>query len=148
MNKGEHLRVNRGTYYHHGIYVGDGYVIHFSGELLNKLNATILKTTITEFTNNDTLEIVIHKNCMPVSWTIETAHSCLGQQNYNLIFNNCEHFASYCKTGDKSSLQVKDATISVVSGSIVNNIAKLVGLPLPILVASYGFKKIIGWFRG
>jgi hypothetical protein len=30
----------------------------------------------------------------------------LGEQRYNLIFNNCEHFAIWCKTGRHRSAQV------------------------------------------
>ena len=30
----------------------------------------------------------------------------LGEQNYNLLFNNCEHFATWCKTGRHRSGQV------------------------------------------
>jgi len=29
-----------------------------------------------------------------------------GKKGYNLAFNNCEHFATYCKTGRKDSRQV------------------------------------------
>lgn len=29
-----------------------------------------------------------------------------GNKGYNLAFNNCEHFATYCKTGRKDSRQV------------------------------------------
>ena len=32
--------------------------------------------------------------------------SRLGEQNYNLLFNNCEHFATWCKTGRHRSVQV------------------------------------------
>jgi hypothetical protein len=32
----------------------------------------------------------------------------LGEQNYNLLFNNCEHFAHWCKTGRHRSNQVED----------------------------------------
>jgi len=31
----------------------------------------------------------------------------LGEQNYNLLFNNCEHFAHWCKTGRHRSAQVE-----------------------------------------
>ena len=30
----------------------------------------------------------------------------LGEQDYNLLFNNCEHFATWCKTGRHRSGQV------------------------------------------
>ena len=33
--------------------------------------------------------------------------SRIGEQRYNLLFNNCEHFASWCKTGRHQSGQVE-----------------------------------------
>lgn len=39
--------------------------------------------------------------------TIRRAGSRIGEENYNLITNNCEHFAMWCKTGVSESSQVK-----------------------------------------
>ena len=39
---------------------------------------------------------------------VERAKSRLGEHDYNLLFNNCEHFASWCKTGNGNSRQIKD----------------------------------------
>ena len=39
--------------------------------------------------------------------TIERAESRIGEYSYNLVFNNCEHFALCCKTGIEESPQVK-----------------------------------------
>lgn len=39
---------------------------------------------------------------------VERARSKLGQGGYNLAFNNCEHFAVWCKTGVKDSSQVNN----------------------------------------
>ena len=44
--------------------------------------------------------------------TVERAKSQLGkgeegEDKYNLVFNNCEHFALWCKTGVKESTQVQ-----------------------------------------
>ncbi|MDE5831871.1 MAG: lecithin retinol acyltransferase family protein [Desulfovibrio sp.] len=38
--------------------------------------------------------------------TISRARSRLGENRYNLLFNNCEHFAIWCKTGVSESWQV------------------------------------------
>lgn len=38
--------------------------------------------------------------------TVERARSMIGKSDYNIIFNNCEHFALWCKTGVKESKQV------------------------------------------
>ena len=34
--------------------------------------------------------------------------SRLGEQSYNLLFNNCEHFATWCKTGLHRSAQMEN----------------------------------------
>ena len=36
---------------------------------------------------------------------------------YNLVFNNCEHFATYCATGKKSSGQVQGTVAAGVIGA-------------------------------
>lgn len=38
--------------------------------------------------------------------TIQRARKKMGERDYNLIFNNCEHFAIWCKTGVHESHQV------------------------------------------
>lgn len=39
--------------------------------------------------------------------TIRRAKERLGEEKYNLVTNNCEHFAMWCKTGESVSSQVK-----------------------------------------
>lgn len=48
--------------------------------------------------------------------TLRRAKSRLGESSYNLIFNNCEHFVVWCKTGVSESHQV-NAVIRVITGS-------------------------------
>ena len=45
--------------------------------------------------------------------TIERAKSRIGEKQYNLLLNNCEHFAIWCKTGVSKSYQV-DRAIGVI----------------------------------
>lgn len=52
------------------------------------------------------------------SETIERARSRLGEDRYNLIVNNCEHFAIWCKTGIHESHQV-NGLIDILSNVIV-----------------------------
>lgn len=40
--------------------------------------------------------------------TVKRAMSRIGEENYNLVTNNCEHFAMWCKTGVAESSQVKN----------------------------------------
>ena len=47
--------------------------------------------------------------------TIKRARSKLGQGGYNLAFNNCEHFAVWCKTGVRDSSQVNNILDEIVN---------------------------------
>jgi hypothetical protein len=109
MAKSDHIKVWRGSYWHHGIDVGDGHVIHFTGGLGHKKNAVIKKTIIKTFQRGRECLTVRYAQSLVPDVVIERAYSLLGQANYSLFFNNCEHFACYCKTGRKESEQVKDA---------------------------------------
>lgn len=48
--------------------------------------------------------------------TVARARSRIGETGYNLLTNNCEHFAIWCKTGISESMQV-----SSMLGSLINN---------------------------
>lgn len=48
--------------------------------------------------------------------TVARARSRLGETSYNILTNNCEHFAIWCKTGVSESLQVNN-----MLGSLLNN---------------------------
>jgi len=53
--------------------------------------------------------VVKYGKCLPIAETIDIARSRIGEADYNLVFNNCEHFARYCKTQEHKSEQVSDA---------------------------------------
>lgn len=124
MSYADHIRVKRTSYYHHGIDIGKGKVIHFTGEPGRKENASVQETTMDKFLNGGELEIVKYAKCISESETNELARQHLGQTKYNLVFNNCEHFARYCKTKEKKSEQVERAitntSASVVIGAAVS----------------------------
>ena len=40
--------------------------------------------------------------------TVKRARSRIGERGYNLLLNNCEHFAVWCKTGVEKSEQVEE----------------------------------------
>jgi predicted ATPase len=57
--------------------------------------------------------------------TVERARSRLGEDKYNLVFNNCEHFAVWCKTGVSESSQV--SSVLSLLAAIPAEINKLKG---------------------
>jgi hypothetical protein len=50
--------------------------------------------------------------------TVERARSRVGENSYNLVTNNCEHFAIWCKTGISESHQVNKVLESLKGGII------------------------------
>ncbi len=94
----------QGVYEHHGIDCGDGTIIH-----LRKFNETITRTPFLEFTGGKTVYVKHYSFSYVPDVVIRRAESRLGENaKYNLLFNNCEHFATWCKTGRAYSQQVKD----------------------------------------
>ncbi len=108
MAAGDHISVSRRAYTHHGIEVGNGRVVHFTGEPGSKANAFIAETSVSEFACGGEVQTTEYANCLPVAKSISLARSRIGEEGYNLVFNNCEHFARYCKTEEHRSEQVKD----------------------------------------
>ena len=51
--------------------------------------------------------------------TVKRAESRLGETKYKLAFNNCEHFAIWCKTGISESHQVNRILDAIINGSRV-----------------------------
>ena len=93
----------QGVYEHHGIDCGDGYVIHY-----RKKNETISRTSMDTFTQGKKVYVKLYQTCYIPDVVVQRAESRLGEQKYNLLFNNCEHFATWCKIGKVYSQQVED----------------------------------------
>lgn len=105
LTKGDHIRVNRNHYYHHGIYLGNNEVIHYTGEKSDDVshpeNVKVRITNLDFFANGNPIEKAVYSfreklNRNPVEKIIEIAKSRLGEANYNFVKNNCEDFANQC----------------------------------------------------
>ena len=121
MALGDHIMAKRwrGLYYHHGIDMGDGTVIHLDGEPFRHKTSSVCCTTMEDFLKGNPRIVVAYKNTIPTltpSETAEKARELLDTKGYNLAHNNCEHFATYCKTGESASKQVK---FYVRAGSVI-----------------------------
>lgn len=111
MARGDQLYVWRqfanldGVYQHHGIDVGDNEVIHY-----RKPSEVIEITSLQVFSRNNLVYVRSYPDgfCFIDDVVISRAYSRLGENGYNLMFNNCEHFATWCKTGVSESQQIKE----------------------------------------
>jgi hypothetical protein len=104
-------------YYHHGVYVGHGQVVHFHGE--NKANAKPRECHIEEFRSGSEDDEAIFKvvygnevTVLPVDDTVNMAKEMAEDpqmwKKYNVMVNNCETFATWLKTGVKDSAQATE----------------------------------------
>jgi len=115
MARGDHIKVTRcrGLYTHHGIDMGDGTVIHFAGSPLRGRGARVIRSTLPEFLAGGTCRVVHHRGpVQPPEAVLAAAESYLNREGYCVFRNNCEHFASYCKTGALRSGQVRRLAVA------------------------------------
>jgi hypothetical protein len=111
MAHGDQIYVHRdllnteGLYEHHGIACGDGSVIHY-----RKPSETIERTSLATFSRGNPIYIreYLREFCFIPEVVVHRAQSRLGEQKYNFLFNNCEHFATWCKTGISYSKQIRE----------------------------------------
>ncbi len=103
MTSADHLQVPRqhGLFLHHGIDLGDGTVAHYLE------GREIIRSSLKDFSQGQKPTIVFHPHCSPKGITLRRAMNRIGEQRYNLLFNNCEHFANWCKTGRHRSEQME-----------------------------------------
>lgn len=115
---GDHIRVKRmhGLYTHHGIYVSDNEVIHFTGtdddNIMDSSKNMVISSDLNFFLKDGELEVKEYtdeefQDLYAPDQIVAYARSCLGDDGYNLIFNNCEHFANVCTLGRFRSHQVE-----------------------------------------
>jgi Lecithin retinol acyltransferase len=104
---GAHLVTPRRGYFHHGIYVGKGRVIHYSARALCLIKRPVEEVSLESFGGRNVIWVKAHApgsyNALEI---IRRAHSRLGEDRYHLLTNNCEHFCEWCARGQPRSAQV------------------------------------------
>ncbi|MDX2214152.1 MAG: lecithin retinol acyltransferase family protein [Oculatellaceae cyanobacterium bins.114] len=117
MARGDQIYVMRpflglnGVYEHHGIDCGDGTVIHYSKA---EAPATVRRTSFAAFSMGNPVYVKRYATHSIAEVVIQRAESRIGEQRYDLISNNCEHFATWCKTGINRSEQVETYGLSSI----------------------------------
>ena len=105
---GSHLATSRRGYTHHGIYVGDGMVVHYAG--LSRLlhSGPVEEVTMDLFSMGQPVRVVGHReSAYPPEQVVLRARSRLGENQYHVLRNNCEHFCNWCISGRSCSKQVE-----------------------------------------
>ena len=120
LRTGDQIAIERSLmgvpYMHHGIYVGDGQVIHYRWTTVTQAanhplrRTQVRRTSLEEFLGAQRREALVvieyPPDADPPEQVVARAHALLGEGNYNGLWRNCEHFAVFCKTGASTSAQI------------------------------------------
>jgi hypothetical protein len=105
---GSQLITVRSGYQHHGIYVGNGKVIHYAGFAKSLHRGPVEESTVEEFAAGHEVWVRLNATAKFVGLeAVRRARSRLGEDDYRLLTNNCEHFCSWCLFGENRSQQVE-----------------------------------------
>lgn len=134
LERGDLLEVPRTLFVHFGIYLGDGKVAHLIPDILPLLTrdqlrvravvsnkrlllgvlcrrAAVRVDTLEDFVYGarvllvNVMDGVLGARPAPNEEVARTAEKLVGAVRYSLLWNNCEHFVTFCRYGTGVSLQ-------------------------------------------
>ena len=117
MQIGDHLVTPRIGYTHHGLYLGNQQVIHYSGKTHHD-QGSIQLVSLDEFCEGKACRVRDYPfRVYGRKESVERAELRLGEANYSILLNNCEQFVAWCIMGIGYSEQLNE----VVSAAIQTN---------------------------
>jgi Lecithin retinol acyltransferase len=144
LRVGDHLVTSRagGAYKHHGIYVGDGRVVHYSGfsDVGEVMISVVGKeacypvedVSLVDFSKGIAVNVKRHKQPIFQGQDVaERARSRIGESKYSVLSNNCEHFCEWCINDTHVSWQVRKTAqvASAISGASLAGVATRIAIP-------------------
>lgn len=114
---GTHLVTRRRGYVHHGLYAGDGRVIHYAGLDRRLRRGPVQEVSLDHFAGGRGWQV---KPWAAPTYqgqaAVDRARARLGEDRYRILSNNCEHFVEWALGGTPRSAQVDAWTAPVRSG--------------------------------
>lgn len=102
-----HLVSPRAFFTHHGIYIGNGRVIHYAGLVRGLWRAPVEDVSLECFARGRRIQVRRDARRFAAGEVVERARSRLGERRYRLLSNNCEHFCNWALRGENRSTQVE-----------------------------------------
>jgi hypothetical protein len=138
MAEGERLEVRRWlagsvvAYWHHGVDMGDGTVVHARPhDFRNPFGGgSVVRTSLEEFADGQQVRPTIEPLAtFPPEEVARRAAALVGRDGYCPVVANCEHFATWCATGERRSRQVEAVVrrVVTVAATVVAGIVALRG---------------------
>jgi hypothetical protein len=131
MARGDRLEVERRmtgstvSYLHHGIDVGDGTVVHARpDDFRNPFGGgRVERTGVDAFAAGRPVRVATDPPAsFPPEEIVARALAHVGREGYSPLVDNCEHFATWCATGRRSSRQA-DIVLSRVAAAAARALA-------------------------
>ncbi|CAK6982789.1 lecithin retinol acyltransferase-like [Scomber scombrus] len=133
LQRGDLLEVPRTLFIHFGIYLGDNRVAHLIPDVLPAFTtdtkqiqemvtntrlllgvlskrASIRVDSVEDFAYGagillNAMDRAVGRSALPGEEVARRAELLVGSVSYSLLWNNCEHFVTYCRYGTAQSLQ-------------------------------------------
>ncbi|XP_059407496.1 lecithin retinol acyltransferase-like [Carassius carassius] len=143
FQRGDLLEVPRTLFTHFGIYLGDNKVAHLMPDILPVLTsnksqiqkvvtntrlllgviykyASIRVDTVEDFAYGspillNTMDTTLRRQPLAAEEVARRAEKLIGHIPYSLLWNNCEHFVTYCRYGTAASQQTEQFCENVKS---------------------------------
>lgn len=120
-NPGDHLRVNRGLYWHHAIYIGGDHLVEFGSSIWGGVARLV---SYRDFARDHHVERVVHAATLPPDEIVRRAVANLGLHGFDVVTRNCEHFATWCATDQWRSQQVVNVAVLLGFAAVGRLLAK------------------------
>uniref|UniRef100_A0A8C5R401 LRAT domain-containing protein n=1 Tax=Leptobrachium leishanense TaxID=445787 RepID=A0A8C5R401_9ANUR len=117
---GDLLEFPRDAYCHWGVYVGNGKVVHLTADAPDQGSVKKQLVTVVAEERPYRVNNKYDKRCAPrkPKEIVEAAENEVGDlKKYNVVGNNCEHFATMMRYGKAFSDQVTGVVTAVIAGS-------------------------------
>ena len=127
MAQGERLEVRRWlagsalAYWHHGIDMGDGTVVHARPDDFQRpfAGGRVVRTSLEEFAGGAEVTVVADPPAVHAPEEVAgRALSRVGRDGYCPVVDNCEHLATWAATGRHRSRQV-EAVLAIAAAAVV-----------------------------
>lgn len=128
---GSHVVTPRRAYVHHGIYVGDGKVVHYAGLAHGLRRGPVEEISLDRFAGGHAVYV---RSDAPFEFdrqeVIRRARSRVGEDHYRLLTNNCEHLCEWCLHDRQRSFQVERrlAVPRRVAAAMIGCLTQMLGL--------------------
>ncbi|XP_075469055.1 lecithin retinol acyltransferase-like [Ascaphus truei] len=141
FERGDLLEVPRTLFVHFGIYLGDNKVAHLIPDILTAFSAdksrikkvvsnkrlimgvlakvaSIRVDTVQDFAYGGSIILNhmdrnIRNPPLPLEEVAQRAEKLVGSTSYSLLWNNCEHFVTYCRYGIPVSFQTDKSFVGI-----------------------------------